>query len=348
MTMIAPRPWPPRIAFRHRTWHGAIGVRLRAFQARRPSTRGELIWRRRRPSRLTVQRLVTQMTRCMTTLLVRQAVGAPGESCGRLPARAVSLAVAAPSSRTLPAAQLATPTWPGPGGMAPTVAWRDRPARAPLGHDRSGTPRAHDIVAPRAAASGGATSGHATASVPSIAARVDQRTRLLMRHITRHSVVARHTLVDRLIHSVALGWRLAGAGASRQRSGAHTAQAPLPLEHAYRGTSASGYVGSPGGPRMGATRTEVGRSRSTPVIWRSAPSDGNGDTSVPSSAAAFRAAAPAGDASPAINQVRQGSPAVAVLSPGTRLDPATMDRLAEDVMTRIERRVRIERERRGL
>jgi len=35
-------------------------------------------------------------------------------------------------------------------------------------------------------------------------------------------------------------------------------------------------------------------------------------------------------------------------TPVTKLDPALMDRLANDVIRRIEQRVRIERERRGL
>jgi hypothetical protein len=42
------------------------------------------------------------------------------------------------------------------------------------------------------------------------------------------------------------------------------------------------------------------------------------------------------------------SSATAETAPSRVLDPALMDRLAEDVMGRVERRIRIERERRGV
>lgn len=99
----------------------------------------------------------------------------------------------------------------------------------------------------------------------------------------------------------------------------------------------------PARPEAGGGATITGRAPE--LVWRAYPGDtmtaqaevlARGLTTEP------RSLPPAPASS--VNWQMQGGPATPLLT----LDPATMDRLAEDVIRRVERRVRIERERRGV
>jgi hypothetical protein len=87
--------------------------------------------------------------------------------------------------------------------------------------------------------------------------------------------------------------------------------------------------------------------RSPELVWRSSAA-GPGPATEPGSAHATslqsRAQAPQ-HSQPLIAQGRGSDPSVIR---ATMLDPAVADRFADDVIRRMERRVRIERERRGL
>ena len=85
-----------------------------------------------------------------------------------------------------------------------------------------------------------------------------------------------------------------------------------------------------------------------PMTWRSAA-----QTPVDAPLASRVAAAPVVAATPLPdgNSVSRGQSAVhsaAAPAPIAELDPRVMDRLADDVIRRVERRARIERERRGV
>jgi hypothetical protein len=94
-----------------------------------------------------------------------------------------------------------------------------------------------------------------------------------------------------------------------------------------------------------------GADRSPELVWRSTPGSAAGVSGGPS---------PADLPAPSPRAPARGLPggeaafeaplrvARAVTAPVTNLDPGLWDRLADDVIRRVERRVRIERERRGL
>lgn len=98
-------------------------------------------------------------------------------------------------------------------------------------------------------------------------------------------------------------------------------------------------------PGSGAVNRALRESRAAEMVWRTR-ADGE-TTSRPQGAGAWRDAARAGAGAPA----PEAAPAVAVRAPDRPAltpDPSFIDRLADDVIRRIDRRERIARERRGL
>jgi hypothetical protein len=101
---------------------------------------------------------------------------------------------------------------------------------------------------------------------------------------------------------------------------------------------------------MGATRARA--PRPAELAWRAAPADARaGDEGARVAALSGGSASHgAGDTSSRADAAAETNVAVqrAASVPVTSLDPALIERLTDDVIRRVERRVRIDRERRGL
>lgn len=347
MTMTTLQPWPRGSRLRARAWRGALSVRRREALPRRLSARGDQYWRRRRRHRLTAERLLAQITRCATTVVVRQTLRASGESSPARAAALPSLSPARAERRTWPAPQPPVAAPSGTRAPAPPVTRHRRLAPRSAANSAAAAPRAQAHVEVRAGVSHTHTRTIATARTHAIALRVEQRTRLLTRH-NQSFVFARHTLTE---HSrrAAFSGRLAGtAGAVSPAPAAHPAAAPAGVERAFRGTATTALAAPRERAHGTALRGAIESPRATPTIWRSPSSPDRAEMPAPLAPGASRGGTAAGDASPALTPARQARSPVSVASAAPRLDSAAMDRLAEDVMTRIERRLRIERERRGL
>lgn len=87
--------------------------------------------------------------------------------------------------------------------------------------------------------------------------------------------------------------------------------------------------------------------RSAPIVWRAPATAAAPELSRPSHLRQSQNLSAAA-ALPAPATSAPADPSAAQLSVPTKIPPAVVERLAEDVMQRIERRIRIERERRGI
>ena len=348
MTMTTQQPWPRGIRLRTRTWRGALSVRGRAALPRRLSARADQHWRRRRRHRLTVERLLAQVTRCATTVVVRQTLRGPGEFSRGRAALMPSLTPVTAGPRPPQAPHTPVPASAGTRASAATVTRHRAPAPPPAANGTAAAPRAQAGIEVRAGVSHTHTRTFAARRTHSIALRVEQRTRLLL---TRHSqsfAFARHTHTGSP-RGAAASSRLAATAATGPRAATvRAAAAPAAGERAFRGTPAHMPV-APRGRSQGAATREVSQNpRSAPTIWRSPSVPDRAGTPAALVPAPARLGTAAGEASPGFTPAHQAPSPARIPAAAPRLDAAALDRLAEDVMTRIERRVRIERERRGL
>jgi hypothetical protein len=143
------------------------------------------------------------------------------------------------------------------------------------------------------------------------------------------------------------------AGSSRnehaQQSKRHAVIAPLELRVLHRHVSSPG-AGVTGRSQKESTPSHVSAVRTSALVWRTAPrpqqdTAGEGavaNPSMSSSRSPVRSAAVQESAPEAPRRAARGTLQAA------DFDPALLDRLTDDVIRRVERRVRIERERRGL
>jgi hypothetical protein len=100
-------------------------------------------------------------------------------------------------------------------------------------------------------------------------------------------------------------------------------------------------------PQRPAWSEPSSRHNPVPIVWRKAQS--NSDPSLPP-AAQFEGATSRPGAAPVSVHAAEPARSItnAAATPALKLDGPALDRLAEDVMKRIDRRMRIERERRGI